>query len=778
MVVVPIYALAAWLSYRAVAERLEAHAIESADQLAERLADDLDAVIRPIQGAIQTVAFQLEETDPPRSLYVEHIRGVLGAWQDVYGSTIAVEVKGRGDKPFAPYLYRHDGRIDEADLAQANYGYRTLPWYRLAADSRQAVWSPPYFDRGGGEIWMVTYSVPFFRRSGETRTLAGVVTADLGLDWMQRTAAHVALGATGMGWVSSGSGDGEFAIAIGDTTQRLKRLAAPLDATAARAAGAAMLARGQSFGLMPKQISRSPVYVAVRSLGTLGWNLTLLTPRDELLGEARAQLRRQIMLGVIGLIALVIAISLVAAGVARPIHALAEAVEQVDESGAAELHFSLPEAARQDEVGVLTRALARLRDSLQQHVRLRAASLAAQVRLEHELEVSRQIQQSMLPQGDAIRSLPPGIEIAATLIPAQQVGGDLYDYFRIQDGQLLFAVGDVSDKGIPAALFMARMSALMRVLGAGGASPERLLGEVNRRLAEGNEACMFVTVGCGLLDPVTGALRYASAGHDAPLVRLAEGEVRETCGANGAAIGIDAGTDYPLQRSQLAPGDVLLLYTDGLSEAEDEGGRHLGIDRVAALLRDVRDTQPAVLVAHIVAAVASHAAGFHATDDLTVLALRFSPADVTTRTETDGVGWLLTIEPSRAGLQRAQQRLRGILAARDIGGELGHDIELVAEEWLTNVLRAAGTTPLSQLSLDIVLTRAAIQLTFLDDGAPFDPLAAAAPALDTDIGERPIGGLGLHLVQQMAQRCDYARVDGCNALLLRFVRNQGDSTCH
>ncbi|HVJ30045.1 MAG TPA: cache domain-containing protein, partial [Gammaproteobacteria bacterium] len=178
----PIYAAAMYMSYRSAAQRLELGAERDADELASQLAAELDAVIRPIEGGIRTVAAQLEEIDPPREQYEAGIRGILAAWPDVYGSTIAVETGSTHGSPgpFAPYLFRRSGGVEFSNLALDTYAYQTLPWYRRAADGRQPVWSSPYFDAGGGETWMVTYSVPFFRRPAETpRALAGVVTADL-----------------------------------------------------------------------------------------------------------------------------------------------------------------------------------------------------------------------------------------------------------------------------------------------------------------------------------------------------------------------------------------------------------------------------------------------------------------------------------------------------------------------------------------------------------------------------------------------------------------------
>jgi sigma-B regulation protein RsbU (phosphoserine phosphatase) len=770
--VIPVYAAALYLSFQAAAERLESDAIAEADDLAARLAGGLDALIRPIEGGVRTIAFEIEETDPPQSEYEQRIRGVLHAWPEVYGSTIAVEARDDepGRAPFAPYLYRRSGEIRFADLATEDYAYRELDWYRAAADGLEPVWSAPYFDAGGGETWMVTYSVPYFRRATDGgRTLAGVVTADLDLEWVRRAAADVPLGALGIGWLSPADAASDFIAPIGATPERLAGLAVADDAGRVREAGDRMLAYGQNFAAWVDADGEAS-YLAVRELGTLGWHLTLVLPRAALLAEARQLLGRQLGLGLIGLFVLLGAIALVAGGIARPIRRLADAVGGAAAGG--DLGFALPDTTRRDEVGVLTAALRRLRDSLQEHIRLRATSLAEQARLEHELEVSARIQQSMLPHEDSLRALPPAVDVAVVLHPARQVGGDLYDCFPLADGRVLFLVGDVSDKGIPAALFMARLSALLRVLGAGGHSPDRLLAEINSRLVEGNDTFMFVTAVCGLLDPTTGRFQIASAGHDPPLLRSVEGRVTPLAVESGIAIGIEQVASYPLHEGVMAPGDTLVLFTDGVTEAESADGSLFGGERLALLLARGGDTAPARLVAAIVEQVASHAAGCHATDDLTAMALRFAPADTTARPEPGGAGWLIQVETTDVGLARAQQRLREILESQGVDVEARHHVELLAEEWLSNVIRAgAAARGPQRLSLDVVVTERQVELTFRDDGEPFDPLTAAPPDLDADVAARDVGGLGLHLIRELAQGCRYERNEGWNILRLTLDRS-------
>jgi sigma-B regulation protein RsbU (phosphoserine phosphatase) len=769
-VAVPIYAAAMYMSYRSAAERLEAGAESDADQLAARLAADVDAVIRPIEGGIRTVAAQLEEIDPPREQYEARIRGILAAWPDVYGSTIAVDAETAhvSSGPFAPYYFRRDGGIAFSDLALDSYSYRTLPWYRRAADGREPVWSSPYFDAGGGETWMVTYSVPFFRRPAEgSRVLAGVVTADLDLQWVNEAAEDAELGPIGMGWLVSPPGEESFVAPIGATTQRIAAFDASIGERTFREAGERMLASGVTFELLRGRDGAEQVYLAMRRLETLDWRLLLLIPRAELLAEARALLERQFLLGAAGLVLLVAAISFVAAGISRPIHALAASVDGARDG---DFDFRLPEGRRNDEVGVLTQALKRMRDSLQRHIELRAEDLAARARLEHELSIAASIQQSLLPHR-AAEAHPNGARVAAALKPARQVGGDLYDYFE-REGGLLFAIGDVSDKGIPAALFMANVSGLFKVLGSAGELPERLLARVNERLAESNDACMFATMGCGYLDVGTGLLRYASAGHEPPLLLEVGGNVEPLRAESGPALAVEAPAVYPWTERFIAPGDTLLLYTDGVTEAAAADGSLFGLDRLCALLRDsAASAEPEALVRRIVETVTAHAADFHASDDLTVLAVTLAPPEVTATPRADGEQWLIEPEFSAEGCSTARRWLRVILAARRVANERIADAELVAEELLTNVIRAAGSAEATPwVTLELALTQADIVITICDNGHAFDPLLREAPNLDIDIAERDVGGLGIHLVRGLAADCRYARIDDHNVLRIRLTR--------
>ena len=239
-----------------------------------------------------------------------------------------------------------------------------------------------------------------------------------------------------------------------------------------------------------------------------------------------------------------------------------------------------------------------------------------------------------------------------------------------------------------------------------------------------------------------------------------------------AALGIDAGGDYRLCEAFLAPGDTLVLFTDGVTEAEGHDGALFGVERVSALVRDAADGDPGALVQTIVDSVGTDASGFRATDDLTVMAVGFRPREVSVRVAGGAVHWRIEPDASAAGIRQAQHWLHAILAARHVAPDRIDDVELIAEELLTNVVRVGGASAAGvRLSVECALTPSEIVLTFRDDGARFDPTAVESPRLDVDVADREVGGLGILIVKRLADACRYSRIDDCNVLEIRVSRN-------
>ena len=247
------------------------------------------------------------------------------------------------------------------------------------------------------------------------------------------------------------------------------------------------------------------------------------------------------------------------------------------------------------------------------------AQMAARARIESELRIAREIQLSFVP-----RTYPPlpGWEIHGDLRPAREVGGDFYDCFLLEDGRLYFALGDVSDKGVPAALFMAVTKTLLGASAVTGDSPAAIVDRVNRRTVLANEQCMFITAFCGILDPDTGHVVYTNAGHNPPLALRSDGEVEVLEHGRAPALGIADDAQYGFYDIILGPGDALFMYTDGVTEATDRAGAFFTDERLRAAVAGYSGRSAEQLAAAVLGEVTAFAEGAPPADDIAVLVIR------------------------------------------------------------------------------------------------------------------------------------------------------------
>ena len=242
------------------------------------------------------------------------------------------------------------------------------------------------------------------------------------------------------------------------------------------------------------------------------------------------------------------------------------------------------------------------------------------VALRKELGVAARMQESILP-----RDFPrdPRFELHAWMTPALDVGGDFYDFFRLEDDQVGVVMADVSGKGVPAAFFMMVSRTLLKGTAIGEPDPAQCLHEVNDLLVKENEESMFVTAFYAKFDPVTGRVDFSNAGHNLPFVVGPSGEVRQIDSDPGLVLGVMSDFDYPSGSIQLAPGEAFFFYTDGISEAMDEEGNEFGEDELGEVLAECGGLTASDINRHVVQAVQDHAGEAPQSDDITCLALRY-----------------------------------------------------------------------------------------------------------------------------------------------------------
>jgi sigma-B regulation protein RsbU (phosphoserine phosphatase) len=262
--------------------------------------------------------------------------------------------------------------------------------------------------------------------------------------------------------------------------------------------------------------------------------------------------------------------------------------------------------------------VAALERAVHEHAQLEA--------IRRELDIAWTIQQSILP-----RTFPPfpertDFDIYAAMMPAREVGGDFYDFFLVDHDRLGVVIGDVSGKGVPAAIFMAMSRSMLKATALRGLAPGDCLQHVNRLLCLDNSAEMFVTVFYGVLDTRSGEMEYSNGGHNPPVLLRGAGAVEVLERTGGTVLGVLDDAPYAAKRAVLRPGDGIFLYTDGITEAMDRAGALFSDQRLLGVLRQGAAAPPAELVRDVVDAVQRYAAGVEQSDDITALCVRRAAA--------------------------------------------------------------------------------------------------------------------------------------------------------
>lgn len=604
----------------------------SKDMILKGVRDNAQSLLRgavarleaPLTGAERVplyLAAKLGQALPPAAELERSLADFLQTNPDVYGAAAAFEPGAFAGLPrFAPYYCRKNDVVTRVSLGYEEY-YELENWYLLPKELGRPVWTEPYFDESGGDIVMTTFSVPILRPDEAGPRLLGVVTADVSLDWLRRQVAKISMYHSGYAFLVSRNG-----VFVSHPDNRLIMresifsLAEANHSPELRAVGRRMIQGGEGFARLPDFILGKPAWLAFAPMPLTGWSMGVLVPDDELFADLRRLGREVAILGGVGFTALLLVIAAIAAAITRPLTRLADTASRIARGN---LDTPVPVAAGGDEVGALSRSFEQMRLALRDYIADLTATTKAKERLESELKIARNIQMSFLP-----KKFPPFPEITAfalhaDLVPAWEVGGDLYDFFLLGPDRLLFLVGDVSGKGVPAALFMAVTKTLIKGIAEQESDPAEILAKVNRELCVDNESLLFVTMFLGILDCVTGELTFSNAGHNPPARIAPDGAVSWLPLPRGVFLGIMEEAVYRTATVTLAPGEKLFAFTDGVTEAQNPAQELYGAERLQATLARSAGLPPEGLDAAVMQAVTEYAGEAEQADDITVLTLLY-----------------------------------------------------------------------------------------------------------------------------------------------------------
>ena len=614
----------------------------------------------------------------------------------VLGSTIALVPGYIPDLSlYAPYVYKQGDSLHFLSLATPEYDYPTQEWFTKPVGLDNVFWSEPYIDTGGGEVLMTTFSSPIKDLNGN---MAAVLTADISLDWLTDLLESIQVYPHAHSLIISRSG--RFML---NKTRELvlqKTLMEVVDQIQDKAdykeLSRAMLA-GES-GKQKLKYQGKTHHVFFAPVERTGWSMCIVIPEDDIYGEIRRSGVWVKLLQLLGLVMLTLI----------------------------------------------------LRSFVKSQFKYKNLDKKREL-MEGELRIASNIQMSMIP-----KVFPPfperhDLDMAATIVPAKEVGGDLYDFF-IRDEKLFFCIGDVSGKGVPASLVMAVTRTSFRNVAAREDNPGEIVTSMNDSLSAMNENNMFVTFFCGVLDLTDGHLRYCNAGHNPPMT-LTDAIQPLTVQPN-LPLGIVPGMKYIEQETIFQYDDALFLYTDGLTEAENNQQEQFGEDRMVESLhtRESADNH----LESIKQKVAGFVGSAPQSDDLTMLFIHYLP-------QTQH----LVLHNDVSQISRLPAFMDKVARMANLEPSLKFRLNLALEEAVSNVIQYAYPKDTDgQVDIDASLDGKDLSFTVSDRGKPFDPTSLAEVDINVDIKERKVGGLGIHIVRKIMDTVRYEREGDRNKLTM------------
>ena len=695
-----------YFSRKSIYEEATRRAVGQLQTTNLEITDVLDQVETTVRNNVWPVRKTLAIPDSLWSL----ARRIVDCNPFVSGTAIALvedyfPQKGR---LFSPYAYRNGDRIDTLQLGKESYDYPQKEWFCKPLETGEGYWSEPYYDTGGGEMLMTTYSLPVTDMQGR---VAAILTADISLDWFTDLVGSIPEYPHAFSALVSRTGQLMVCPAPALVMKKtVQEVAANLeDSTAVRDIALAMLAgeRGSRQVLYDGEKE----YVFYAPIDRANWSMAIVIPHKEIYGDVRRVALMVILLQVLGILV---------------------------------MSYILYTAVKNQM---------KFRDVSEK-----------KSRIDGELRVARDIQMSMIPTSFLTSPGQTDVDMSGLVVPAKEVGGDLYDFYD-RDGKLFFCIGDVSGKGVPAALVMSVTRSLFRSVSAHEKSPQRIVTVMNGSLADMNQNDMFVTCFLGVLDLKTGHLRYCNAGHNAP-VRIGPGRAAFLDVVPNLPLGVMPGMHYQEQETDLSFGEGLFLYTDGLTEAENTDHQLFGEARLLEDAVRFGGEKADSFIKSMAAEVKSHIRGCDPSDDLTMLVVRFTNPSPST-----GTVWRLALRNDIDEIPRLHALIQSIAEETDMDHALAMSLNLALEEAVSNVmLYAYPEGSQGVVDIEAAVRDDRIDFSVSDSGVPFDPTAAADPDLAADLKDRPIGGLGIFLVKRIMDEVTYTRKGDKNILSMTKKR--------
>jgi phosphoserine phosphatase RsbU/P len=590
---------------------------EDASVLSKSANRKIEQVFISSQKIAKTISIMLKNYTYKDIKLRDFLTSIVSNHPEIYGSCIAFApyVYNKNIKHYAAYAYRKKGSIDFIDLSKS-YNYIYWNWYQIPKELKKPIWTEPYYDKGAGNAIMTTYSVPFYKKINNKEQFIGVATVDISLMWLRKYISSLRVHGSGYAFLISKTGriisypdpkyimnESIFSIAEAEKDKNLRLI------------GRKMINGETGFIAFKSLLNGQKGWLYYAPVEFTNWSLGVFFPENELLAGFRKLNYKITILSLVGLLIMFILIIVITHTITAPLRKLAIASDSIS---AGDFNQKMPMLSKNDELGRLTTSFETMRKALINYIQNLKETTADKERMESELNVARKIQMNIIPRKFPAFPNISQFDIYAAIHPAKAVGGDLYDFFMFGENKLCFAIGDVSGKGVPAALFMAVTRTLLRAKSDINSKPGEILTRMNKELCIDNEAAMFVTFFCCILDIDTGMIEFSNAGHNRPLIIRSNGRINRIKDIHGAPLGLFDDSEYDTDILTLNKGDRIVLYTDGITEALGKENKLFKGRRLLNVIENNHDLGLKDLIDEILLSVNEFTKGFEQSDDITI----------------------------------------------------------------------------------------------------------------------------------------------------------------